>query len=94
MSSAENSDEENALQLELYYKYLQAQAQGYDGDLESYVSQEIAQPIIDSIMPEDEANEEVQTTSSGLCKTVSCKTSSGSNKAVVNPSMTSVHQSC
>lgn len=68
MSSAETSDEENALQLELYYKYLQAQAQGYDGDLEAYVSQEIAQPIIDSIMPEDEANEEVQTTSPGFCE--------------------------
>lgn len=56
---AETSDEENALQLELYYKYLHAQAKGFDGDFEAYVSQEIAQPVMDSIIPEDEANEEV-----------------------------------
>lgn len=57
--SAETTDEENALQLELYYKYLHAQAKGFDGDFEAYVSQEIAQPVIDSMVPEDEANEEV-----------------------------------
>ncbi len=56
---AETSDEENALQLELYYKYLHAQAKGFDGDFEAYVSQEIAQPVMDSMIPEDEANEEV-----------------------------------
>ncbi|KAL0042919.1 hypothetical protein WJX79_003736 [Trebouxia sp. C0005] len=53
------TDEENALQLELYYKYLHAQAEGFDGDFEAYVTQEIAQPVIDSMPPEDEANEEV-----------------------------------
>jgi len=57
--SAETTDEENALQLELYYKYLHAQAKGFDGDFEAYVSQEIAQPVMDSMIPEDEANEEV-----------------------------------
>lgn len=56
---AETTDEENALQLELYYKYLHAQAKGFDGDFEAYVSQEIAQPVIDSMIPEDEPNEEV-----------------------------------
>ena len=57
--SADTTDEENALQLELYYKYLHAQAKGFDGDFEAYVTQEIAQPVIDSMIPEDEANEEV-----------------------------------
>ena len=56
---ADTTDEENALQLELYYKYLHAQAQGFDGDFEAYVTQEIAQPVIDSMIPEEEADEEV-----------------------------------
>ncbi len=56
---AATSDEDDALQLELYYKYLHAQAQGFDGDFEQYVSQEIAQPVIDSMVPEEEPNEEV-----------------------------------
>lgn len=64
--SAETTDEENALQLELYYKYLHAQAKGFDGDFEAYVSQEIAQPVMDSIIPEEEANEEVPSSHNSL----------------------------
>ena len=59
MSSAETSDEDDALQLELYYKFLHAQSEGFDGDFENYVTQEIAQPIIDSMQPDEEVDEEV-----------------------------------
>ena len=55
---AANSEEEDALQLELYYKFLQAQAEGFDGAFDEYISKEIAQPVIDS-MPEEDIPEEV-----------------------------------
>ena len=55
---AANTEEEDALQLELYYKYLQAQAEGFDGAFDEYISKEIAQPVIDSL-PEEDIPEEV-----------------------------------
>ena len=46
------------MQLELYYKFLQAQAEGFDGAFDEFISKEIAQPVIDS-MPEEDVPEEV-----------------------------------
>lgn len=57
---AENTEEEDALQLELYYKFLQAQAEGFDGAFDEYIANEIGQPVIDSI-PEEDIPEEVRT---------------------------------
>ncbi|KAL3153399.1 hypothetical protein ABBQ38_011737 [Trebouxia sp. C0009 RCD-2024] len=54
----ENTEEEDALQLELYYKFLQAQAEGFDGAFDEYIANEIAQPVIDSI-PEEDIPEEI-----------------------------------
>ena len=53
ITCAENTEEEDALQLELYYKFLQAQAEGFDGAFDEYIADEIAQPVIDSIADED-----------------------------------------
>ena len=47
------------MQLDLYYKFLGAQALGFDGDFEEFVSSEIAQPVIDSMPPDDDEFEEV-----------------------------------
>ena len=46
------------MQLELYYKFLQAQAEGFDGAFDEFVSKEVAQPVIDSL-PEEDIPEEV-----------------------------------
>ena len=59
MTAAVTGDEENAIQIELYFKYLQAQSEGFDGDFQEYVTTEIAQPILDSLQQEDESVEEV-----------------------------------
>lgn len=56
------------MQLELYYKFLQAQAEGFDGAFDEYVSKEIAQPVIDSL-PEEDIPEEV-TAPASITKTV------------------------
>ena len=55
----ESTDEEDALQLDLYYKFLHAQTLGFDGAFEEFVSSEIAQPVIDSMPPDDDEPEEV-----------------------------------
>ena len=53
------TEDESALQVELYYKFLKAQSQGFDGAFDEFVRDEVAQPVIDSIPIEAEEEEEV-----------------------------------
>ena len=59
-AAAAQTEDEDALQVELYYSFLKARTQGYAGAFDEFVRQVIAKPVIDSMMPqEEEDNEEV-----------------------------------
>lgn len=57
--AAAMTEDERALQLELYYRFLRAQGQGYDGAFDEFVRMEVELPVLESIPPEDEEEEEV-----------------------------------
>lgn len=58
LHAAQTADE-SALQVELYYRFLKAQARGFDGAFDEFVREEVAQPIVDSMPVEEEEEEEV-----------------------------------
>lgn len=60
MLAAALTEDESALQVELYYRFLKAQSQGFDGAFDEFVRDEVAQPVLDSIPVEDEEEEEVR----------------------------------
>ena len=54
--------------MELYYKFLYVRTQGYSGAFDQFVRENVAAPIIESMMPdEEEDNEEVRSRVSVLC---------------------------